>query len=180
MPFLLRPKLLLPLKCEMFYYHGSLTTPPCSETVQFMIMRQPLHLTPNMVSAACLHLQPKHLTPNMVSAACRHLQPKHLTPNMVSAACRHLQPKHLTPNMVSAACRHLQPKHLTPNMVSAACRHLQPKHLTPNMVSAACRHLQPKLTARPISRALALLQFQILPASLSSLPIIILTQPVSK
>ena len=49
-PFSLNPNLLLPIYRDLYYYHGSLTTPSCSESVQFMIMKQPLLLTQAMVS----------------------------------------------------------------------------------------------------------------------------------
>ena len=50
MPFSLNPNNILPMYRDLFYYRGSLTTPPCSESVQFMIYLQPLRLTQSMVS----------------------------------------------------------------------------------------------------------------------------------
>ncbi|VDM00560.1 unnamed protein product [Schistocephalus solidus] len=42
------PNVLLPAnKNEFFRYFGSLTTPPCTENVQWTVMRNPLYVTPN-------------------------------------------------------------------------------------------------------------------------------------
>ncbi|KAK7093239.1 carbonic anhydrase 1-like [Littorina saxatilis] len=48
-PFTLTPDALLPGRRDMFYYRGSLTTPPCSETVQFLVVDQPLHVSPDQL-----------------------------------------------------------------------------------------------------------------------------------
>ncbi|KAK7093238.1 hypothetical protein V1264_007028 [Littorina saxatilis] len=50
-PFQLMPDRLLPVRRDLFYYRGSLTTPSCSETVQFMVMEHPL-----LISAAMLQM----------------------------------------------------------------------------------------------------------------------------
>ncbi|XP_067670579.1 carbonic anhydrase 1-like [Haliotis asinina] len=41
----MRPLLLLPRNKEFFMYEGSLTSPPCSESVSWIVMRQPLQLS---------------------------------------------------------------------------------------------------------------------------------------
>ncbi|XP_048247845.1 carbonic anhydrase 13-like [Haliotis rufescens] len=41
----IRPLLLLPHSKEFFIYEGSLTSPPCSESVLWVVMRQPLQLS---------------------------------------------------------------------------------------------------------------------------------------
>jgi carbonic anhydrase len=40
---------LLPTDRRYFTYMGSLTTPPCSEGVQWIVMRQPVTVTPEQI-----------------------------------------------------------------------------------------------------------------------------------
>lgn len=45
----IRPLLLFPRSKEFFIYEGSLTSPPCSESVLWVVMRQPLQLSSRRV-----------------------------------------------------------------------------------------------------------------------------------
>ncbi|XP_060586826.1 carbonic anhydrase 13-like isoform X2 [Ruditapes philippinarum] len=46
------PKVLLPENTKEFWtYHGSLTTPPCYESVQWIVLRQPVQYSPNQLQA---------------------------------------------------------------------------------------------------------------------------------
>jgi len=48
-PGVLDPSQLLPTDRAYFTYMGSLTTPPCSEGVLWMVMRQPVQLSANQI-----------------------------------------------------------------------------------------------------------------------------------
>ena len=43
------PSLLVPNTRDFFTYEGSLTTPPCSEIVQWLVLREPLKINENDV-----------------------------------------------------------------------------------------------------------------------------------
>ncbi|XP_070198241.1 nacrein-like protein F [Littorina saxatilis] len=47
--FKLRPGLLLPKSKEFYHYFGSLTSPPCSEVVNWVVMKDPIKITPKQL-----------------------------------------------------------------------------------------------------------------------------------
>ena len=47
--FRLRPGLMLPSDMSYYHYFGSLTTPPCSEVVNWVVMKKPLRVTREQV-----------------------------------------------------------------------------------------------------------------------------------
>ena len=46
----LRPGRILPSDPSYYHYFGSLTTPPCSEVVNWVVMKQPLRVTKKQVT----------------------------------------------------------------------------------------------------------------------------------
>jgi len=58
----LDPSDLLPADRRYFTYMGSLTTPPCSEGVLWMVMKQPVQLSPEQ-DAVFAHLYPMNARP---------------------------------------------------------------------------------------------------------------------
>ena len=48
---MVRPTDLLPTSLSYYYYEGSLTTPPCSEVVQWFVLRSPLHVPATFLDA---------------------------------------------------------------------------------------------------------------------------------
>ncbi len=67
---------LLPAERSFFHYPGSLTTPPCTEGIQWYVMRSPIELPPEQISAyrALAHLNPSN----------RPLQARHERPVTLS------------------------------------------------------------------------------------------------
>ncbi len=62
------PDEVIPKENEYYLYSGSLTTPPCSENVQWVVYKQPLSLTAEQVS---------YLKKNMIPFNSRPVQPLH-------------------------------------------------------------------------------------------------------
>ena len=48
---MVQPTDLLPASLSYYYYEGSLTTPPCSEVVQWFLLRSPLHVPATFLDA---------------------------------------------------------------------------------------------------------------------------------
>ncbi|XP_046580426.1 carbonic anhydrase 3-like [Haliotis rubra] len=44
-PFSVDPRQLFPWQKDFYAYHGSLTTPPCSESVRWIVMKDPIYIT---------------------------------------------------------------------------------------------------------------------------------------
>jgi carbonic anhydrase len=69
----LDPKALLPTDRRYYTYMGSLTTPPCSEGVQWIVMRQPLAMAPEQLELFA-RVYPQNARPVQALAGRRILQ----------------------------------------------------------------------------------------------------------
>jgi carbonic anhydrase len=64
---------LLPADRRYYTYMGSLTTPPCSEGVQWIVMRQPVTLAPEQIDIFA-RIYPMNSRPLQAAAGRRILQ----------------------------------------------------------------------------------------------------------
>jgi carbonic anhydrase len=69
----LDPNDLLPQDRRYYTYMGSLTTPPCSEGVQWLVMRQPVSATPEQIEIFS-RMYPMNARPLQNAAGRRILQ----------------------------------------------------------------------------------------------------------
>jgi carbonic anhydrase len=70
---MLDPSQILPADRRYYTYMGSLTTPPCSEGVQWVVMRQPVVATPEQIELFA-RLYPLNARPIQNASGRRILQ----------------------------------------------------------------------------------------------------------